>query len=48
MLKFLETILNKSITQRMVAKALAPILALPSASVQSSSELLENIAEAEF
>ncbi|RDV16749.1 universal stress protein [Pontibacter diazotrophicus] len=45
---FLENILNKSITQRMMAKAFVPLLALPSVNMQSNSALLEKLTEVQL
>ncbi|WP_162053238.1 universal stress protein [Pontibacter pamirensis] len=45
---FLETILSKSITERMMAKAFVPLLALPSVNMLSNSAMLENHREVQF
>lgn len=42
---FLETLLNKSITQRMMIKAFVPLLALPSVNMHSNNAMLENLTE---
>ncbi|MFD3001931.1 universal stress protein [Pontibacter toksunensis] len=45
---FLETLLNKSITQRLMVNAFVPILALPAVNTQSNNILLENLTEVQL